>query len=92
MWDNDRGAELLCQRMGFRHGAVLTGEAFSYSADAYRLGLCLESDESLMSCTGGCNDDTNSEGCIGSCNAGEPAGVRIVCEGVPPMFLRVWLK
>jgi hypothetical protein len=98
MWDSDRGAELLCQRMGFRRGALFAGEAFSYSADAYRLGLCLASDESLMSCTGGCNDYTDSGHCQVSghaavyCSAGEPVGVRIVCEGVQPMFLRVWLK
>ena len=55
-WNNARGAQLICQRMGYRHGALHTGsaEAFAYGTGAYWLGLCLDTDESLMSCAGGC--------------------------------------
>ena len=100
-WNNARGAQLICQRMGYRHGALHTGsaEAFAYGTGAYWLGLCLDTDESLMSCAGGCNMYSSSGICSEcvpagscSCDAGQPVGFRVVCEDVQPMFLRVWLK
>ena len=103
MWEDDRTAELLCQSMGYRRGALHSHtssvtDTFTYSVDAYRLGRCLQSDQSLTTCTGGCNDytDGGSGACENSpgvdCSAGEPVGIRIVCEDVQPMFLRLWLK
>ena len=98
LWDNHRAAELLCHQMGYRSGALHTGsaEAFPYSTDAYRIGLCLDSDESLMSCTGGCNDYTGGGRCQNNagaeCNAGQPVGFRIACQEIRPMFVRVWLR
>lgn len=100
-WNNACGAQLICQRMGYRHGALHTGsvEAFAYGTGAYWLGLCLDTDESLMSCAGGCNMYSSSGICSEcvpagscSCDAGQPVGFRVVCEDVQPMFLRVWLK
>ena len=86
--------------MGYQSGALYTGsaEAFPYSTDAYRIGLCLDSDESLMSCTGGCNDYIGGGQCqvFGhapqDCNAGQPVGFRIACQEIRPMFVRVWLR
>ena len=55
-WDNDVGATLFCQKLGYGSGKALYKiTQNNYTEDSFRLGNCLVGD-SLENCTGGSND------------------------------------
>ena len=55
-WDNDVGAQLFCQKLGFESGYVnRSNSGGNYPVDSFRIGLCKENND-LLRCNGGCND------------------------------------
>ena len=83
-WDNDFGAQTVCEALGFKHGQVrVTGT--SYNKDAMPVGKC-NSGESLDKCTAGGNAFGNLDTNNGWCNKGQEIGVEVACvnEDAPP--------
>ena len=83
-WDNNNGAKLFCQKMGFTYGKVKgQGSQSLLTDDAIRIGGCSDSDNQLFGCTGGCNDlkvgghCTNNDGAV--CTKGQSTKVEIEC-------------
>ena len=82
-WDNDNGAKLFCQKLGFANGKVTQGQGSQakLTDDAIRIGGCSDSDNQLFGCTGGCNElkvgGHCKEGSI--CTKGQSAKVQIEC-------------
>ena len=59
-WDNNNGATLFCEQLGFPEGKIIggtygTGDRYTLQKDALKIGKCTNGD-SWLSCTGGCND------------------------------------
>ena len=85
-WDNNVGANLFCQELGFSSGVVSSGTGIYSSrrleSDAIRIGKCAANDKWLK-CTGGCNDLATGGHCSNNpyakCSAGELAGITIEC-------------
>ena len=80
-WDNNLGASLFCQQLGFGSG-IIKQRYLILSNDALQVGGCNVGDK-WLECSnpicnqliigGQCNDSP------GNCNMGEPAGVSIEC-------------
>ena len=55
-WDNQVGAELFCQKMGYDSGQLSgRGSGKKYSTDSFRIGKC-NGGNNWGKCKGGCND------------------------------------
>ena len=81
-WDNDSGANLFCQKLGYASGSV-TNKELSSSKDAIALGNC-EGSISLLSCCyyGSGTDCDNTDSDIRDmCKAGNSVGMTITCQG-----------
>jgi len=90
-WDNQNGARLFCQELGFPEGEIIGGTygggRYTLKKDALKIGKCSNGD-SWLSCTGGCNDLGIGGTCPlgdGPCNKGDRGGVKIECRenGIP---------
>lgn len=58
-WGSDRGAELMCQEMGYAGGSLnSTAPREAYSTDAMKIGACTAGDGDFMACTGEARLDT----------------------------------
>ena len=82
-WNNQYGAELFCQKMGYTSGTLVNGievRGGPYSRDAIRVGQCNNGD-TLERCTGGCNEYEVGNGGCANCVAGEDVKIKIACQG-----------
>ena len=87
-WNNDNGASLFCQKLGYENGTVSPKEIVphteSYSVDSVRIGKCYGGNHDLMGCTGGCNDWRVGGACYenenANCSAGQNVKIRITCN------------
>ena len=61
-WNNDHGAKAFCQKLGYNDGTKAKKQR-KYDVKSFKIGKC-NSDESLLRCTGGCNDYTLGGNCI----------------------------
>ena len=78
-WDNDNGATLFCKELDpikFVSGRVKKTN-MELPSDAIQIGKCKSSD-TLLSCSGGCNDNVVGYGCA-NCKAGEKATIEVEC-------------
>ena len=87
-WDNNNGATLFCKKLGYHHGVVRIPINIYYknlTSDAVRIGTCVETDDDLENCSGGCNDLEIGGHCLNdnqkSCSSGQPANIEIECYG-----------
>ena len=82
--NNNNGANLFCQQLGFGSGTIRPeskSKQVSLPADGIRIGLCNDGD-TWGSCTGHCNDLSvggDSADCS-NCQTGENAGIKIDCS------------
>ena len=85
-WDNNYGAALFCQKLNstYTFGSA-KDSGIPLVSNGIKVGKCTSQDNSLSSCTGGCNDlqvggecsdDANSK-----CSIGQGAIVEIECFG-----------
>ena len=80
-WDNQYGAELFCQKLGYTSGTQSgRGSNQKYSKDAIKMGMCNNGDV-LEKCTGGGNDYKVGDPGAG-CTAGNAVKITISCNGV----------
>ena len=89
-WDNNYGATLFCQKMGYQNGTVFGKTNFQrhagerYSEDAFRVGKCFAHND-LTRCRGGCNDYKLGGKCYENddamCAKGQPVKTTIQCYG-----------
>ena len=87
-WDNNVGADLFCQKLGFSSGVLSSGlypnqkTKIKLESDAIRIGKCAANDK-WLNCTGGCNDLATGGHCPGNsnaaCSAGDLSGITIEC-------------
>ena len=88
-WDNNVGADLFCQKLGFSSGVLSSGlwtdsdrSEVKLESDAIRIGKCAANDK-WLNCTGGCNDLATGGHCPGNsnakCSAGDLSGITIEC-------------
>ena len=54
-WDNNIGATLICNKLGYNSGVVSRMYGEKYSTDAFKIGMCKINDN-LTNCSGNCND------------------------------------
>ena len=80
-WDTDFGAQLFCQKL-FSNNAS-TGQVIrtdkALEKNAIRIGKCLSND-TWLSCSGGCNDLGTGQGCSEDCDANSPYSIEIKCS------------
>ena len=85
-WDNDYGASLFCQKLNstYTSGIVKKHYSIPLASHGIRVGKCTRQDNSLLSCTGGCNDlqvggvcSNNPNGA--KCGVGQGATHEIEC-------------
>ena len=76
-WDNNIGATLFCQKLGFESGAI--NERFELKNDGLRVGQC-NSGDAWLQCSR-CNELQVGGQCDGggSCNRGQTAAFSISC-------------
>ena len=82
-WNNQQGAKLFCQKMGYPSGTVSgKGSEHKYSMDSFRIGQCNDGD-TWENCTGGCNDYQVGGACSNGVRCDKDQGVKITinCEG-----------
>ena len=79
--DDDEGADLVCRQLGGKHykGKVVKTEAV-YEVDAMPVGTCTADDLSVESCNGGGNAFGDFAANDGTCRAGNPVGVQVLCS------------
>ena len=84
-WNNKYGATLFCQMLDpiYTSGIVKKHKEIPLASDGMRIGQCTSNDNSLLSCTGGCNDLELGGQCSNyhhsKCGAGQGATVEIQC-------------
>ena len=78
-WDNNIGAQTVCQALGFGDGYDIRTDN-TYDVDAMPVGAC-NSGEPLNDCTGGGNAFGDFEYNDGWCKQGNEIGVEVVCTG-----------
>jgi len=80
-WDNNDGATLICQQLGFDAG-TLTRSNTPFPVVAMHPGRCSDSDESLTSCSLGANywQDPLTHRNSQHCAAGTRASVMVTCS------------
>ena len=84
-WDNQNGAKLFCQKMGYTSGKFSgRGSGQKYSLDSFKIGRCNARDE-WESCSGGCNHYESGGKCNNSwgsyCTKGQEVKITIQCSG-----------
>ena len=82
-WDNQEGAKLFCQKMGYMSGQFSgRGSWQKYSTDSFRIGKCNAGDE-WESCSGGCNDYQKGSRCsnnrLAKCDKNQKVKITIKC-------------
>ena len=78
-WNNNFGARLFCQELGFNDGKIVEKKIL-LDKETYWVGECKESDKNLKECSGRCTLNTVGGTCRGSkCLKGEKTGIRIEC-------------
>ena len=83
-WDNNYGTTLFCQMLDstYTSGIVKEHRDIPLASDGMRIGKCTSNDNSLISCTGGCNDLELGGQCSNHpsfCGAGQGATAEIEC-------------
>ena len=83
-WNNNNGANLFCQQLGFDFGTIRPESTSNQRQvalpdDGIRIGQCNDG-ETWGSCTGGCNDLSVGGGHCSNCQAGVNAGIKIDCS------------
>ena len=80
-WNNNIGASLFCQQLGFEYGSIK--ERLILPIDGLRVGLCLHGDKWLQCSHDSCNQLEVGGHCNngGQCTKGQKAGVSIECTG-----------
>ena len=81
-WDNNFGADLFCQQLGFSSGLVKgKGQNLILPNDALLIGKCSATNEWLK-CDGRCNNlgIGGDAGCNSACKAGDGAYIEIECK------------
>ena len=83
VWDTDFGAQLFCQKLFSNNastGHVVRSDK-ALEKNAIRIGKCLSND-TWLSCSGGCNDRLTGQGCNSgdNCGANSPASIEIKCS------------
>ena len=98
-WDNNNGATLFCKKLGFDHGVVRLPKGINkiLTNDAVRIGTCVETDDNLVNCSGGCNDLAIGGHCLTdnqrSCSSGQEANIEIECfKGKCNVYTSLGLK
>ena len=84
-WNNQIGATLFCQEIGYNYGNYAGKESgHSYLTDSFRIGQCNTGDV-WKNCSGGCNDYQGGGKCNDNvsdvCTVGQPVKITIRCEG-----------
>jgi hypothetical protein len=81
-WNNNKGATLFCQQLGYKIG-IVKQESIARQVplpdDGFRIGEC-ETNDIWGQCTGGCNDHTIGGTHCSDCRSGAMAGLRIECS------------
>ena len=78
-WDNNIGASLFCQQLGFDSGTITSEQrTIRLPRDGIRVGRCNIGD-TWLSCTGGCNDLSVGGGQCSDCRTGVRSGVQVAC-------------
>ena len=83
-WDNNYGATLFCQKLNstYTFGSV-KNTGIPLASDGIRVGECTSQDNTLSSCTGGCNDLQVGGQCSndpnGKCSIGQGPTIEIEC-------------
>ena len=84
-WDNNVGADLFCQKLGFESGTIKGGKGGSslqLSSNGLRVGKCELGDSSVLQCS---HEDCNQLELGGKCNnggncaKGQKAAISIKC-------------
>ena len=85
-WGNDYGATLFCQQLNstYTSGIAIRRYNIPLASDGIRIGKCTDQDNSLSSCTDGCNDFPQLGGVCSNmanakCGAGKKATVEVQC-------------
>ena len=84
-WDNQDGAKLFCQKMGYQAGKFsVRGSGQKYSMNSFKVGKCNRGDN-WKSCTGGCNDYQGGGACSNNkpakCDQNQGVKITIQCSG-----------
>ena len=88
-WDNNYGADIFCQKLGYTNGTVTPKKTDPHSKiyieDSLRVGKCYSRNGRLTSCSGGCNDWRTGGACYendsANCTAGQKVAITINCYG-----------
>ena len=91
-WENNIGADLFCQKLGFDSGEIKGKRSLQLPSDGLRVGKCNVGDSSVLQCThedcnqlelgGQCNNG-------GSCAKGQKAAIYIDCFNKGKTYLFV---
>ena len=83
-WNNNVAAKLYCNAVGYEFGEVEQKGEWNSTMDHFRIGQCNEND-TLLKCTGGCNDYKVGGSCSNDdnavCKARNPAQFFLKCSG-----------
>ena len=77
-WDNNHGAELFCQKLGYKSGQP--GAKSPLPSDGVKIGKCYYGDI-WPNCSGGCNDHSIGGNELCDCRSGAMSGTKINCVG-----------
>ena len=75
-WDNNDGATIVCQKLGFDSGTLQQVRA-PFTKDAMYVGTC-NPGEDLTSCTAGGNHWPTV---LDDCKSGQPVSATVTCQG-----------
>jgi len=81
-WNNDYGADLFCQKLDSKYvsGTVIKRRDVKLRQNGIQIGECKTNDNSLLACTGGCNDLKTGNGHCAKCGIGQKAAINIKCH------------
>merc|ERR1711899_654735 len=81
-WNNDYGADLFCQKLDSKYvsGTVIKRKDVKLRQNGFQIGECKIDDNSLLACTGGCNDLKTGNGHCAKCGVGQKAAINIKCH------------
>jgi len=81
-WNNDYGADLFCQKLDPKYvsGTVIKRRDVKLRQNGIQIGECKINDNSLLACTGGCNDLKTGNGHCAKCGIGQKAAINIKCH------------
>ena len=91
-WENDIGASLFCQELGFPSGKIT--KTLTLPSDGLRVGMCQEGDNWLQCSQNDCNQLEFGGFCNngGNCQKGQNAAVAIECsnQGIYSMLQKIF--